>query len=193
MGSFASKLVATAIAEEAAHHGRLEHQTPLKERIGTYWQFFNRQDLDGTDHDVPWSAVFISYMIHLAGAGAAFPYSPQHSVFVYRTINDRLLKKKTAFYGYPAAGFSIEPGDIIHMNRSGKPVIDYDWASHHADYSSHADIVVNVSGGSLEAIGGNVGSAPGQIGRKSFALNKGAWTNPGGTQTVSTVIRSFLP
>jgi hypothetical protein len=55
--------------------------------------FLNRPDLDGAD-DVPWSAALISYMVHLAGAGTAFPYSAQHSVYFYRTINDLIINRR---------------------------------------------------------------------------------------------------
>ena len=114
-------------------------------RIGTYWDFLNRPDLDGSDN-VAWSAAFVSYMVHLAGAGNQFPYNSLHAQYFYRTINDRLIKKKTSFWGYPVGEIEIGVGDILGMNRSNKPPIKYDWAAHHNDYKSHADIVVSCRG-----------------------------------------------
>ena len=189
---FADRLVDKTKAEEATFAGITETHSPLKERIGVYWDFLNRPDLDGGDTDVPWSAAFISYMVHLAGAGSAFPYSAQHSVYFYRTINDKLIKKATPFWGFRPADVTVQPGDIIGMNREGAPRIDYDWAAHHADYNSHADIVVDVTGtGTLNTIGGNVSN---RIGKKTFNPFQGTFRNAAAhSQHVFVVIRAFLP
>lgn len=192
MALFANKLAEKAEAELAAYQGVFENKSPLKERIGTYWTFLNRPDLDGGD-DIAWSAAFISYMVHLAGAGNAFPYSSQHSVYFYRTINDKLSKKKTSFWGYKHDEIEIERGDILGMNRATGAVIDYDWASHHSDYKSHADIVVKVDKQGVHTIGGNVGKAPGQVATKTFGWNKKILQNKASpNQQVFVLIRSFL-
>ena len=192
--SFAQKLAEKARNEEATYHGLLEGQSPLKERINVYWTHVGMPWLDGSNHEQPWSAAFISYMAHLAGAGSSFHASAQHSQYIYRAINDRIIDKKTAFWGYPVGAIEIAPGDIIGMNRATAAHIDFDWASHHSDYKSHADIVVAVDGSGIHTIGGNVGAAPGQVGKKRFirqgdALVNGASPN----QRVFVVIRSFLP
>ncbi|MEA3004226.1 MAG: chitosanase [Sphingomonadales bacterium] len=193
MGNFTDKLVERASQEFTAYRAILETQSPLKEQIGAYWKFVGRPDLDGSD-DVPWSAAFISFMVHMAGAGAQFPYSAQHSVYFYRTINDKLTKQPKSFWGYRPEEIAIIPGDILGMNRGDAPPISYDSAAHNADYSSHADIVVSVVGNSIETIGGNVGAAPGQIGRKSFSPRSGKLVNDAKrNQQPFVVIRSFLP
>src|ERR1044072_4355864 len=194
MGLFSNELAEKAETEQATYSGILEGDSPLKERIGEYWTFLGRPELDGGDHDVPWSAAFISFMVHLAGAGSAFPYSAQHSVYFYRTINDKIIKKKTSFWGYRPDEIEIQRGDILGMNLSGTKAIDYDWASHHSDYKSHSDIVVAASASKIETIGGNVGKAPGQVAGKTFTKKKGVWTNKASkSQQVFVVIRSFLP
>lgn len=193
MGMFSTKLVTKAEDELKAFGGKAEHISPLKERIGIYWDFLKRPDLDGSDHEVPWSAAFISYMVNLAGANSTFPYSAQHSVYFYRTINDKMIKKASAFWGYRVSEVTIEPGDILGMNRAGASPIEYDWAITHADYSSHADIVVAVDGKAIHAIGGNVGKKPGEVDRKTFKLAGGKLLNASKTQEVFVVIRSFLP
>lgn len=193
--AFQTKLVAIARDEIHRYGEFLEQQSPLRERIGEYWAFLGRPDLDGADHEVAWSAAFISFMVHLAGAGTAFPYNAQHSVYFYRTINDKVTKRKTAFWGYRPEDLTIMPGDIIGMNRSGAPAIDYEWAEHHADYKSHSDIVVAVGADGIHTIGGNVGHAPGQVAGKTFKFTNGVWVH--GTshshETVFVVIRSSLP
>lgn len=192
MGGFSDKLVKKAEAELAAFGGMAEDKSPLKERIGLYWDFLNRPDLDGGD-DIAWSAAFVSYMVNLAGANTTFPYSAQHSVYFYRTINDKMIKKASAFWGYRVSEVTIEPGDILGMNRSDKPPIDYDWAMTHADYFSHADIVTSVSGKSVETIGGNVSKKPGEVDRKTFTFAGGKLLNKSKTQEIFVVIKNFLP
>ncbi len=192
MGLFSAKLVSKAENELKLFGGMPENTSPLKERIGEYWDFLKRPDLDGGD-DVPWSAAFVSYMVNLAGANTTFPYSTQHSVYFYRTINDKMIKKATAFWGYRVSEVTIEPGDILGMNRSNKPPIDYDWAMTHGDYFSHSDIVVAVDKKSVETIGGNVGTPPGEIARKAFSFSGGKLLNKSKTQEVFVVIKNFLP
>lgn len=192
MGLFNTKLVTKTEDEFKAFGGIPENKSPLKERIGLYWDFLKRPDLDGSDN-VPWSAAFVSYMVNLAGANTTFPYSAQHSVYFYRTINDKAIQKASAFWGYRVDEVPIEPGDIVGMNRSNKPPIDYDWAMTHADYFSHSDIVVAVEGKTIETIGGNVGKAPGEIDRKTFRFAGKKLQNASKTQEVFVVIKNFLP
>lgn len=191
--SFAAKLVEKASDELVAYDGMFEQNSPLKERIGLYWTFVGRPGLDGSD-DVPWSAAFISYMVHLAGAGTTFPYSTQHSVYFYRTINDRLTNRKSSFWGYKVGEVDIRPGDIIGMNRAAASQIDYKWAAHHSDYDSHSDIVVRVDDAGIHTIGGNVGAKPGQVSNKLFVWKGDALVNDASNnQRAFVVIRSFLP
>jgi hypothetical protein len=194
MGMFADKLVEKTLKEYSDFQNIRENKTPLKERIGLYWDFVDRPELDGGDN-VPWSAAFISYMVNLAGAGTQFRYSAQHSVYLYRTINDRITQRPTPFWAYRPDELTISPGDIIGMNRGTSSPIDYDWAAFHSDYASHCDIVVKVdAGGKVYTVGGNVGRAPGEIGRKTFTLSGGTLTNNANAgQQGFAVIRSFLP
>jgi hypothetical protein len=184
--SFSDKIVRRAEAEAQKYGASFEDQSPLKERIGEYWTFVGKVGRDG-GNDFPWSAAFISYMAHLAGAGSTFPYSGQHSVYVYRALQARLAKKKASFWGYRPEEVEVAPGDIIGMNRPDSHAIDYAWARRHTDYQSHCDLVVAVDGADVETIGGNVGE-PGRIGRKSFD-----WSTPAapvsGKQQVFVVIR----
>lgn len=191
---FADKLVQRAVTELEQYEGKLENQEPLKSRIGIYWDFLNEPSRDGGD-GIAWSAAFISYMVHMAGAGDLFRYNGQHSVYFYRTINDLLVRRARPFWGHRVGDVEIQRGDIIGMNRSDGPLIDYDWAAHHADYSSHADIVVEVDGnGVIHTIGGNVGRTPGEIGTKTFSYVQGALKNDAKPQQQAfVVIRSYLP
>jgi hypothetical protein len=190
VSSFQAHLVSTVIAEHATFEEYAETESPLKERIGEYWTFVERPGWDGAT-DKAWSAAFISYMVDLAG-GDGFPSSGQHSVYFYRTINDKLANRDTPFWGYRAGELEIVPGDIVGMNRQIEPPIDYDFAAHEWNYSSHADIVVGIENGVLLTIGGNVDD---QVGTKRFALNEqNIYVNTAAeTQQVFLVIRSSLP
>lgn len=194
MGMFTDKLVEKTVKEYSDFRNVRENKSPLKERIGLYWDLVDRPDLDGGDN-VPWSAAFISFMVNLAGAGTQFRYSAQHSVYLYRAINDKITQRPRPFWGYRPGELTIAPGDILAMNRGTGAPIDYDWAAHHSDYASHCDIVVKVdANGKVHTIGGNVGRAPGEIGRKTFSPNGGKLINDSnGQQEVFAVIRSFLP
>lgn len=194
MGMFADKLVTRTEEEFAAYQGQFENAGPLKTRIGVYWANVGRDDLDGGDN-VPWSAAFISYMVKLAGGGGQFPKSAQHSVYFYRTINDKRAARAKPFLGYRIGEIAIAPGDILGMNRGDGPRISYDEATHDADYSSHADIVVDVAAnGRIRTIGGNVGQLPGQIAEKTFSMQNGDLINDANAnQCAFVIIRSFLP
>ena len=84
---------------ELAPQDHLERSPGLWERIGEYWWL--GQDADRRESawtgmhnengdefearrydDFAWSAAFISYVMRTAGAGARFPYSPSHSVYI---------------------------------------------------------------------------------------------------------------
>lgn len=190
MSRFRAELVRNA-EEELAQYGRLAaNQSPLKERIEAYWRFL---DPAGAPF-AAWSAAFISYMAHLAGAGESFRYSCRHSEYVHRAINARLSGGDTPFAGYRADELSIAPGDIVGMNRSSAPGIEYGWAAGNERYKSHCDIVVSVTPEAITTIGGNVGPAPGTVGTKTWVWRDCALVNATKpTQRVFVVIRSALP
>jgi hypothetical protein len=191
MNRFRAELVRNAI-EELARYGNLTaRESPLKERIAAYWHFL---DPNGPPFHA-WSAAFISFMAHLAGAGDAFRYSCRHSEYVHRAINARLAGRKNApFVGYRAGEVRIGPGDIVGMNRSDAPHIQYKWAAENDRYKSHCDIVVSVTPDAITTIGGNVGPAPGAVGTKTWIRRDGALVNAAKpTQRVFVVIRSKLP
>lgn len=191
MGLFSEKLARKANDEFSAYSGATETRSPLRERIGQYWDHVQRPELDGGDSDVPWSAAFISFMVYLAGAGSQFSYSAQHSVYFYRTINDKLTKRAKPFWGYRPEELTIAPGDILGMNRETAQPIDYHWAAYHADYASHSDIVVEVGkDGAVHTIGGNVAN---KVGKKTFVWDGASLQNKrAASQKVFVVIRSAL-
>lgn len=165
-----------AAQKELTDYGRFtETQSPLKERIGVYFQQVGEQH-DGAD-GTPWSAAFISYMVHLAGGDAALRASAQHSIYVHQAILDRAALRQGRFWAYRTSEVAIAPGDILAMNRGNARPIDYDEAVHSDDYASHADICVAISGKQFSTVGGNVGKSPGTVGTKTFRWNGGILQN----------------
>ena len=190
MTRFRDELVRIA-AEELAQYGEyIATQSPLKERIDAYWRFL---DPSGPPFSA-WSAAFISYMVHLAGAGKTFRYSCRHSEYVHRAINTRLAGERGPFVGHRPRELEIVSGDIVGMNRSDRPEIDYDWAAGEERYPSHCDIVVAVTPDAVTTIGGNVDPTPGKVGAKTWIWRDGALVNAKKpAQRAFVVIRSALP
>jgi glycoside hydrolase-like protein/uncharacterized protein DUF2272 len=139
-----------------------EATSPYYKFIGEMWASIGEsydgrsRYADGTE--VPWSAAFISYVVRKSGSAyAGFKFAPSHSVFSHDAIQARLMNRTDRpFWGFRLRDHRPEIGDIIHRNRgSGK--FSFDYAENHARFSSHSDIVVEVTPHVVRVIGGNVG------------------------------------
>jgi hypothetical protein len=126
--------------------------------VGRYWlEGTSTQGIDGRNHDWPWSAAFISWVMKEAGAGDRFRYSTQHSVYISQGIRDFLQKRQGA--GYWTERLSdAKPvvGDIACWGRQAG--VDYDHQMN-GNYSGHADLIVEVDSDQVWIIGGNVGDS----------------------------------
>jgi hypothetical protein len=101
-----------------------------------------------------WSAAFISYIMHEAGAGSSFAYSIRHMHYVYAAKQNALNKDlDNPFWLCNVTDTVPEPGDIVCMNRGRG--FTYDRVAPRG--SSHCDIVVSVdhANGRMTVIGGN--------------------------------------
>jgi hypothetical protein len=117
---------------------------------------------DGRSHypngeEVPWSAAFISWAVRKAGpAYANFKFAASHSVFVNNAIKARITNRlDKPFWGYRITEERPELGDIVQRNRDGNN-FSFSYAENHAEYSSHSDIVVEVTPDVVRVLGGNV-------------------------------------
>jgi hypothetical protein len=91
------------------------------------------------------------------GAGARFNYSAQHSVYISRSISDRLHGREAAgFWGWRLNERKPAPGDLVCWSRQAG--VDYDH-QHGGDYLGHTDIIVSLGPTQVEVIGGNVGNS----------------------------------
>ncbi len=136
--------------------GRKEHEDGIAERVADYWQFIGGpfKNLTGRDRGTPWSAAFISFCFHEAGAGDQFPYSAAHAKFINTAIRNA-SDPTAALVGHKLKGYRLKPGDLIGYWR-GDTKITFDNARGIGSYMSHTDIVVAVDKGVAHSIGGNV-------------------------------------
>lgn len=149
------------------HTGRKEGEDGWWQRVGLYWAKIGRDDLDGRDHDWPWSAAFISWVMRQAGADHRFAYSASHATYISKSIRDRNQGNANALYwGYRLNERKPQVGDLVCWDRDPDKVVDYDH-QHLGNYSSHTDLVVSVGADEIEIIGGNVGNS---VTRRPLAL-----------------------
>ena len=141
------------------HSGHKEGEDGWWQRVGVYWASIGRNDLDGRDHEWPWSAAFISWVMYQAGAEGRFAYSSSHSTYISKSIRDRNQGNTSASYwGFRIGERKPQVGDLVCWDRDSDKVVDYDH-QHSGDYKSHADLVVAVGANEIEIIGGNVGNS----------------------------------
>jgi len=136
--------------------GLREYDDGAWQRIGDYWQFIGGgyKNLTGMDRGVPWSAAFISWCMHAAGAGASFPYSAGHSHYINAAIKAK-GDAEAALVAHEPAGYQVRVGDLIGYWR-GEQRISVANARKIGWYESHTEIVVDVEGNTAYSIGGNV-------------------------------------
>jgi hypothetical protein len=176
--AFVQKLIAFCRAEWEffARGGIKESDEPARSRIRTYWQALGIHDRDGASR-YAWSAAFISFAMKEAGAGARFLYSASHCTYINKSIRDK-DRPGAAFVGLPADGYAPQVGDLIARARptSDAPArATYDTALSLGYYTSHTDIVTDVGGGVVTAIGGNVGNS---VSRSTLALSPDGTISP---------------
>ena len=144
----------------------LEHIHPYSKYVGEFWSEL-RIDLDGTDRDTPWSAVFISWCVRKAGGYTGFKYSAAHSKYAHQAIRRKLDGVNGPFWGYRITEVKPSLGDIICRPRSGSR-ITYNFASEQDAFKSHCDIVVRITKNYIVTIGGNLGHS---VKRYNYSLN----------------------
>ncbi len=149
-----------------------ERRPGLWERIGEYWwigqdpderetSWTGKHNAEGgvfdfnIDGHYAWSAAFISYVLREAGAGARFPYAPNHSTY----INAAASGAAPALRAYAPADVAPALGDLICAGRgSGARVRFRDLPTSYG-FPAHCAIVVARVPGQISVIGGNVDDA----------------------------------
>ena len=155
-------------------YGHKEGENGWYQRVRTYWlEGTSTKGVDGRNHDMPWSAAFISWVMKTSGAGSRFRYSTQHSVYVYQGVRDLLQKNSAAgFWCWRLSEAKPKIGDVVCWSR--QPGIDYDHQNG-GDYKGHCDIVVEVDTDRVHVIGGNVGDS---VTRRPLLLTATGYVKP---------------
>jgi hypothetical protein len=165
---FQLALASTAQQQFDKYHLYRENQPPLDAQVARYWTDIG---FPFVSVQVAWSAVFVSWCVHRAGATALqFHFADAHSVFVYWAIQNA-QNNVGDFRGHDVAAYAPKVGDILHNNRSGNH-FDFAYASANRHYESHSAVVIEVgadnAGRYLRTIGGNESDS---VGMKEVRLS----------------------
>jgi hypothetical protein len=149
-----------------------EREEGLWQRVGEYWwigqdpgerevAWTGKHNEDGVvfdpalDGNFAWSAAFISYVMRLAGAGADFPYSPNHATY----INAAASGTSPILRAYAPQSYAPAQGDLICLGRGKSAVLTFANLPTLDLFPAHCDIVTAVTAAELTVIGGNVDDA----------------------------------
>lgn len=179
------------LAGNAVQVGHKEGEDGWYQQVGRYWlEGTMTHNVDGRNHDHPWSAAFISWVMKSAGAGDRFRYSTQHSVYISQAVRDRLAGRDAAgYWGCRLNEARPVVGDLICWSR--QPGIDYDHQNG-GNYASHSDLVTSVDNGQITVIGGNFGDS---VTERPLALDAAGYLLPTqrGGETLFALMQNRIP
>jgi len=151
-----------------------QRQPGLWQRVGEYWwegmnasepdnAYSGKYDAQGRIFPITqraeyaWSAAFISYVMRMAGAGANFPYAPDHAFYINYAA--RAAKGEIAnplLIAENPANYAPRIGDLLCFGRGRARDITFaDLPTAHV-FPAHCAIVVAGRVHQLSVIGGNV-------------------------------------
>jgi hypothetical protein len=162
--------VVDAVPPDTAGESKPERQPGLWERVGDYWWLgpsapepfrprTGKHDETGAvfppdrDGDYAWSAVFIDYVLRMAGAGRDFPYGISHAVYIHAAIAGQ-----AGLRALPVGEAAPQPGDLLCAGRHERAAMTLAEVPA-GNFPSHCAIVVAVDPGQVSVLGGNVADA----------------------------------
>jgi hypothetical protein len=141
--------------------GISERSEPLASKIGDYWGSCGHPNWNGRNSSRPWSGAFVAWTMSHSGISAAdFPRDGRHGGYL-AALYDRQQQRggRAAFVLHAPNEYSPKPGDLVCTGTAGPT-----WR--HADSrtarrridstANHCDVVADVRGRYVHAIGGNV-------------------------------------
>lgn len=160
---------------EASRTVKPEREPGLWQRVGEYWWLgLNTGSVESAwtglhdgqgqvfppdcDGDYAWSAVFISYVFRIAGAGGRFPYSADHADYINAARTVSLgLSQAWLVSAERVEDYAPRPGDLVCFGRGKAKGLRYEDLPTAGLFTSHCDIVVDTQmPGRIAVIGGNV-------------------------------------
>ena len=139
--------------------GISERSEPLASRVGDYWGTCGHPDWNGRTSNKPWSGAFVAWVMAKSGYTAAqFPRDGRHGGYL-ATLYDREKSRGAPFYLHAPNEYSPKPGDLVCSGSAGPTwrYADSRTAQRRIDNTAnHCDVVTDVRGGFVHAVGGNV-------------------------------------
>ncbi len=139
--------------------GMTERSEPLSSRVGEYWGSCGRPQWNGTS-DKPWSGAFVTWVMVQSGYSASqFPREGRHGSYLSALYDRERASRSAPFLLHSPSEYSPKPGDLICSGTAGPTWRFADPRTAHRridNTAAHCDIVTDVRGGYVHAIGGNV-------------------------------------
>jgi hypothetical protein len=154
-----------------------ERQPGLWERVGEYWWegmnpgapealWTGKHDAQGNvfpasvDGDYAWSAAFISYVMRVSGAGAAFPYAPDHATYInYAARAAHGEVSNPLLIAEDPVTYAPRLGDLVCFGRGAARDLRFQDLPTAQIFPAHCSIVAASGNGEISVIGGNVDDA----------------------------------
>ena len=137
-----------------------ERSEPLSSRVADYWGTCGHPEWNGRTSGRPWSGAFVVWVMAHSGVSAtAFPRAGRHGEYLAALYDHEHSRRGASFALHAPTEYAPKPGDLVCTGTAGPT-----WR--HADprtarrridtTASHCDVVTDVRGGFIHAIGGNV-------------------------------------
>jgi len=149
----------------------LEDDDPYYRFVGQYWQKLGIS-LDGRDTDQPWSAAFISFVVHQAKY-SSFKFAAAHHFYIRDAIEKQKDGVSAPFWGFKLGNHKPQLGDLVAQWRETSVAFD---RLPSGGFKSHCDIIVELGDNEVRAVGGNVGNS---VSIRSFQLDSSGFLKPG--------------
>lgn len=141
-------------------NGVTERSEPLASKIGDYWGSCGHPDWNGRTTSKPWSGAFVAWVMSRSGVSASdFPRDGRHGGYLAALYDREHRGGRPPFLLHAPNEYAPRAGDLVCSGTAGPTWrhADSRTAKRRIDSTaSHCDIVTDVRGGYVHAIGGNV-------------------------------------
>lgn len=137
--------------------GMSERSEPLNSRVGDYWGSCGHPEWTGRTGDRPWSGAFVSWVMTQSTSG--FPAAGRHGQYLASLYDRTRGGRDTSFALRAPNEYAPKPGDLVCTGTGGTTwrYADSRMAHRRIDNTAtHCDVVTDVRGGYIHAVGGNV-------------------------------------
>lgn len=140
--------------------GVSERSEPLSSRVGDYWGSCGHPEWNGRTSGRPWSGAFVSWVMAQSGVSAsAFPRAGRHGQYLSALYEKEHGRRGASFLLHAPSEYAPKPGDLVCTGTAGPTwrYADSRTAKRRIDNTAtHCDVVTDVRGGFVHAVGGNV-------------------------------------